>query len=67
MFLRISGLSGQAFYAVPCDCQLLYGEIAAKTNLQNHICGVLLVWPHQLDFLYHNQHTSKCQLQHKEV
>jgi hypothetical protein len=28
---------------------------------------MFLIWPHQLDLLYHNQHTSKCELQHRET
>jgi hypothetical protein len=68
MFLRISGLSGHAFSAIPCDCQLLYGETSGKRILQNHyICSMFVVSPYQLDLLDHNHHTSKCQLQHKET
>jgi len=28
---------------------------------------MFLVWTYQLDLLDHNQHTSKCQLQHKKT
>jgi len=34
MFLRISGLIGHTFSAVPCDCQVLHGELQKRASTE---------------------------------